>query len=100
MNWYIGQPIVAIRDHSTGAFKKGAEFIIKGLKQGKCTDCSVMIDVGIIGHCKNSICLNCNNISLGDYSWWFNYTNFAPLDVNISELTEILKNSEPVYAPR
>jgi hypothetical protein len=33
MNWYIGQEIVAVKGHSQGCFKKGDEFIIRGLKK-------------------------------------------------------------------
>ena len=86
MKWYIGQPIVAIKNHRHGRFKKGQEFIIMGLTQKQCCDKIILIDigVGITTHC--STC--------GSSSGFAGYSSnlFAPLDVDISELTEILTN--------
>lgn len=48
MKWYIGQPIVAIINHSQGVFKKGDEFIIRGLKTSPCNCKNVIIDIGFI----------------------------------------------------
>lgn len=97
MNWYIGQPIVAIRNHSQGIFKKGDEFTIKGLKQGCC---SIRIDIGITYNlqkfCNLTKCGICNKITIdSDNKFWFSETCFAPLDINISELTDILKEPVP-----
>lgn len=93
MKWYIGQPIVAIENSPNNEIIKGKEYIIKGLGI-ECSCGVITIDVGI-SMCNNTstaICVcgkrNPNKIQ------GFAETRFAPLDVNISELTNIL--SEPL----
>lgn len=101
MKWYIGQPIVAIKDSKCGKIKKGQEFTILGLKKCdcKCGDHTI-IDVGIKKTLTNpesglQECTRCGFIGKLDYVQWKNETLFAPLDVDISELTKILKTSTP-----
>jgi len=95
INWYIGQPIVAIVSHNQGKFKKGDEFTIKGLRGSFCKCGGVEINVGIIGKEGIENCTTCNiQRDSADSYHWFSEKRFAPLDVNISELTEIL--SEPI----
>lgn len=90
MNWRIGQPIVAIKNHSQGRFKKGDEFIIKGLRTSSCfCPSKVLIDVGLPTITGRSGC-KCGFWEVSKIVW-FNSTSFAPLDANISELTEILE---------
>lgn len=96
MNWYIGQPIVAIKDSNCGKIKKGQEFIIKGLMSTFCK-CKIMhIDVGLEADMGRIQCLTCMT------KWksrilWKREELFAPLDQDISELTEILEN--PIFKP-
>jgi len=95
MNWYIGQPIVAILNHSQGKFKKGDEFTIKGLRQNFCNCKGVNIDVGICSPGDTFECDICNvKVPDLDIKHWFHEDCFAPVDVDISELTEII--SSPV----
>jgi hypothetical protein len=89
MNWYIGQPIVAIRNHSQGAFRKNQEFKICGLRVCPCGCKSVNIDIGRRSG-NEWLCL-ASNYTEKTPVWWFNEGNFAPLDQDISELTEILE---------
>jgi hypothetical protein len=97
--WYIGQTIVAIKNAKYGNIKKGQEFTIKGLMGSDCNCKGVLIDVGIpdfspkIG--EKTICGDCGIISpKKDYIMWKVERIFAPLDQDISELTDILK--EPI----
>jgi len=89
MNWYIGQPIVAIINYSAGEFKKGEEFIIKGLQICVCKQ-HFSIDVG-----KKTdgqlLCTRPGIVFNSSGVFWFRESCFAPLDVDISELTEILE---------
>ena len=88
IKWYVGQPIVCIQSHSRGIIKKGQEFVIKGIKQ---TCCSIQINVGKQAKCDTDECSSCNKITRNmDNIWWLKETLFAPLDVDISELTEML----------
>ena len=43
-NFFVGQEVVAIKDHSQGNFKKGNEFVIRGIKEDCCL---ITLDVGI-----------------------------------------------------
>lgn len=42
--FYVGQKIIAIRDHSQGVFKKGDKFIVKGLGKECCHN---IVDIGV-----------------------------------------------------
>jgi hypothetical protein len=97
--WYIGQPIVAIKNAKYGNIKKGQDFIIKGLMSHQCKCKGVLIDVGIpdisppIGTYMR--CGECGTSEIkNDYIMWKVEKLFAPLDQDISELTDILK--EPI----
>ena len=96
MNWYIGQNIVAIVDHSKGKFKDGDSFVIKSLLEGvcNCPNKKILIDVGLVANGGKSKCITCNVVVSG---CWFADSCFAPLDelCNISELTEILTETKP-----
>jgi hypothetical protein len=93
MKWYIGQPIVAIRNQKQNVFKKGQEFKIKALRQSDC--CShILIHIGI--DASNVFSKMCCSICgrLRDTDSFYSERNFAPLDQDISELTEILTKKE------
>ncbi len=97
-NFYIGQDIVAIKDHSKGHFKEEDIFIIQDLII-EC-GCGLCINIGIINPNLNknlgklSRCTSCGCIFelKSDYIYYI-ASAFKPLDslVNISELTEILE---------
>lgn len=96
MKWYIGQPIVAIKNHSEGDFKNGDEFIIKGLSMSKCGCKKTLIDVGNSWFIAGIRCATCGVITLtNDNIAWYGHPCFAPLDQDISELTEILTQKQP-----
>ena len=98
MNWYIGQPIVAIENHPQGAFKKGDDFTIKALSESFCKCKETDIDVGLKDN-EADVCY-CSRCRTGkptiDGVWWFSEVNFAPLDTDISELTEILTQKQVI----
>lgn len=77
--FYIGQEVVAIRDHSMGFFKKGQEFTVLGIKKSCCE-----WDVNI-GHTYNfniysgyAICGICNKKELSDKYMHYSSICFAP----------------------
>lgn len=72
--FYIGQKVVANRTHSKGKFRKGDEFIIKGITKKCCVMC---VDIGIasihdIGEC------SCGRLFSGHGVYWFGASNFTP----------------------
>lgn len=91
--WYIGQEIVAIVNHSQGFFKEGDTFPVKGLRNAICSCDYIEIDIGIQSNLfRTSICTRCNfRAYKTDSVCWFYEGCFAPLDFDISELTEILE---------
>ena len=81
--FYIGQNVVAIRDHKFGLFKEGDKFTVLNIKKSFCGCCSQLIDIGKerkfdsdIFYC--SICEKESAIS-GLIAWFGSY-NFAPLE--------------------
>lgn len=92
--WYVGQPIVAIKNSSCGSIKKGQEFKIQGLMGFFCSCKEINIDVGIKAVMNTSRCERCNKTFPNNYILWKVERLFAPLDQDISELTDILK--EPI----
>ncbi len=97
MNWYIGQEIVAIRTHSQRLIIRGRTYKIKQLQITPCKCNNVDIDVGI-PHTYNGI-VECNMCGIKYSSnghTWIDERNFAPLDQDISELTEILEKENVV----
>lgn len=99
MNWYIGQEIVAVRDHPQGVFKEGDTFVIKGLRGSPCKCHSIDIDVGIKSSGGHSLCGVCGyRGGKNGLYWWFSEQNFAPLDTicDISELMDVLER--PIFS--
>jgi len=86
IKWYVGQPIVCIQTHSQGVVKKGEEYTIKSIKQCECG--GIALDVGIISRYEYCRC-ECGYREITPL-WWLSEEIFAPLDVDISELTEII----------
>lgn len=93
--WYIGQPIVAIKNSKYGNIKKGQEFTIKGLQKCSCYCCEAFIDVGLLSDIPIGSILRCDSCNISwirkDNIMWKHEAIFAPLDQDISELTDILK---------
>lgn len=79
--FYVGQKVVAIRDHSIGKYKKGDEFIVLNVKDCNCKCNYALIDIGFSAI---SIIDECNLCGLRkvnkDNIWWFGSKNFAPLE--------------------
>jgi hypothetical protein len=93
--WYIGQPIVAIEKSPNFEIKKGKEYEIKGINFCGCGCRTLILDVGIEYNANGNkyVCSASGKHYYGNYKG-FSETRFAPLDQDISELTDILK--EPI----
>lgn len=92
MNWYIGQEIVAVGDHSGGNFKRGDTFFIEGLRSAICGCNEVEINIG--HYSRNGVlhCPVCNQI-YSSIILFYSETCFAPI-ADISELKEILETKK------
>jgi hypothetical protein len=94
MNWYIGQDIVAVRDHSQGIFKRGDEFKIKGLKQAPCNCKHIDIDVGFGSQGDFNECAGCGFKNKSDLIWWIHETCFEPLDPIKEAISELMERTQ------
>lgn len=99
-NWYIGQEIVCVKSHSLGLVVRGKTYTIKALQSSSCKCIDVEIDVGIIHDSTRftdyTQCSSCNTIFYSGSTCWFGESLFAPIDQDISELTEILEQANVV----
>lgn len=97
MSWCIGMPVVALGSSSDGDRIKGKVYTIVGLRQCVCKCGGVELDVNIRDYddydfLKCSICLH--EEPYMSVVWQLE-RHFAPLDQDISELTEILTQKQP-----
>lgn len=96
MNWYIGQPIVAVKHSIAGHFRKGQEFTIKSLRGSWCNCGRIQLDVGLVPTGNIAKCVKCGTTTENGGVLWKSEICFAPLDQDISELTEILEQSNSI----
>jgi hypothetical protein len=99
MNWYIGQPVIALNTHPKGRYVKDQVLKVHGIRMPFCSCSGVLLDVGIRLQPQyrsyRIICRHCNYVgpaSSENIGWYLSH-NFAPFDINISEAPEILKQS-------
>ena len=96
MNWYIGQDIVAIKDHTGGLFKRGDEFKIKGLCESPCKCKSrikgaILIDIGYTdSRYSGTQCISCG---LVHNEFWFREYRFAPLDPIKEAISQLMEET-------
>ena len=90
--WIVGKKIMAIKNHSQGAFKEGDVFVLKGVYENVCKCPLLKLDIGKRTNkfiskcpiCQDKILLETHN------KWLFNENLFKPLDESFAE--EVLKN--------
>lgn len=73
--FYIGQKVVAIRNHSQSKFKKGDVFTVLDIKQGCCF---VIVKITDEFYDLGMLC-NCGNTIKHGYSVYYGESNFAPI---------------------
>ncbi len=93
MNYKVGDEIVAIRNHSQGAFKIGDIFICKDIIPAKCGCKKKLVDIGHKNSNKYSRCTKCNHNRINNNNThYFSDYNFIKLDsISISEALEVLE---------
>lgn len=89
--FYIGQRVVAIE---TGElWKKGDEFIVKGIKPGCCKTTSWKVDVGILlPPCGRPYKISCEYCHVGYISYagnifWAEHNAFAPIQESFQSIS-------------
>ena len=95
MNWYIGQDIVAVRDHNQGVFKIGDEFKIKGLQLSPCKCGVIEIDIGKSSFRPYTRCTLCETrYATRTDVWYFHERSFAPLDPIKEAISELMERTQ------
>lgn len=87
--FYVGQRVVAIEDHSQGAFKKGNTFTVTSVIAGCC---SWEITIGIVPDetfAEALIeCTGCGRVQHDEYTEWrFMEDSFAPIHEDFQKIT-------------
>ena len=72
--FYVGQKIVCIKDHSSGAVKKGQHFIVMNVEK---FCCDWLVDIGILNDHPSMECNYCG-MKIMSQSFLFSQTLFAP----------------------
>lgn len=86
--FYIGQKVVAIRDHSQGVFKKGDEFTVLDLKQ--CCNYN-LIKVNANNYMGITKC-NCGFVFNDEFYYDI---CFAPIELSETTFEEVIKQINP-----
>jgi len=97
--FYVGQKVVAIRDHSQKLFKKGQEFIVLNVKEPFCKCGIQQVDIGIPSPVCITICHDCCKEFQNNGIAWFCNTSFAPLETyreSYSIAIELVQQMEQV----
>jgi hypothetical protein len=101
--FYVGQRIVAIKDHSQGRFKKGDEFVVKDQKM-KCCGWAVYYGDNM-KFPKGTIiewpCSHCGGKTLSkDQRVFFKSTSFVPIEQNFQSISleKVLEKETPMIS--
>lgn len=94
--FYIGQKIVAIKDHSQGIFKKGDEFTVLAVREALCKCKRYDIHIGIsTSDVYLEECIYCEKIyHAKDYNWWVDPIGFAPIELSTTTFEDVIKQYE------
>lgn len=89
--FYVGQEIVAIKDHSVKVFKKGEEYVVTGIEKGCCV---WLITIGISSDKSVYSCKRCGGRFFKSNSECrFNAACFSP-KIEIKEFISLAKLAE------
>lgn len=85
-----------MKNSACGAIKKGQEFTVKAISAW--CNCGTLLDVGLKYPVQNAMaeCTVCKKIRISDGIRYKREDLFGPLDQDISELTEILEQSNTI----
>jgi hypothetical protein len=79
IDYRAGDDIVAIKDHSQGAFFKGDVFTAMTMKRGSC-GCIILVDIGLKSDRPFTRCAACGmNDEKTDNIWWMDARAFRRL---------------------
>ena len=85
--FYIGQKVVAIKDHSQGMFKKGDEFTILDITK-RC--CRSLVDIGIKSIYETAICIDCRTVVKATPNALFTESCFAPIELSETTFEDVI----------
>lgn len=86
--FYVGQKVVAIRNHSTGLFKKGDTFNITGIFMSDCSCKEWEVTVGVVTDKPKVCCAVCGETyEKKSYQSEFKAYCFAPIIENFEAIS-------------
>ncbi|HET8963745.1 MAG TPA: hypothetical protein VFM99_07605 [Chitinophagales bacterium] len=93
--FFVGQRVVAIKDHSQGVFKNGDEFVITSIFPGCC---QWLVTIGIPVNLDKTECTLCGTIhNSPKKERYFGSSSFAPVIEEFIQMTyKQCINAEPV----
>ena len=92
-NFYVGQKVVCIRDHSQGYVKAGHAYTIGA--QRNCLRCGIhQVDVGV--RREGMFLCVCNRLEPSSPIAWINAELFRPLDSLTEQIERIEQEGAPV----
>lgn len=98
--FYIGQKVVAVKDHSRKIFKKGDEFTV--LNVLRACKCGVwFVDIGIAGVSRVGRCSDCGrDIPNGSDAWLIAASMFAPITSTFQSISfiEVVKEESKLVS--
>jgi hypothetical protein len=93
MGW---EEVMCVDASEVSSLKEGEIYSITAMQKCICGCGSTVLDVGIVSPNPKSICLVSRRIIENETTvWWFRASRFAPIDTDISELTEVL--TQPIF---
>ena len=100
-NWYIGQKVIAIKDHSQFMYRRGQVFSVTGIFIAPCR-CRTLLTIGLTHPNKLTMCKSCGQDYMRPtFEATFNAASFRPLldadnEARLDAIEQEVK--EPVYA--
>lgn len=83
--FYIGQKVVAIKNHSQGLFKRDDDFVIRGLRKSGC--CNIwLVDIGRKTSCGIIKCNGCGFAERSEIGWYAAKL-FAPIESKFESIS-------------
>ena len=95
--FYVGQEIVAVRNHSEGLYKKGKKYIVMAIR--KTCSCYWDISIGISTQRQFCLCPICGKDNIPTEGiQWHQHIAFAPITSTFQtiEYTEVLELEKPM----
>jgi hypothetical protein len=95
--FYVGQKVIATKDHSNKRYLKGQIFTVHDIMKKSCGCSGYVIRIGnIVGNGFGTDCITCGKSISDSGALWFNSKSFAPIQEQEFKQTTYSKVLEEV----